>query len=157
MKEGYGPASVAVVSIDARLRRVADLDRNTRPLSTGTGGRNEPESVADLKRNQWPNWAGICTPDGGYWSPSHFSRMFTFHARRLGIHCRLHDLRHSHATHMLKAGVHPKVVSERLGHAKVGFTLDTYVHAVEGLDADAARKIGAALQVAMGKAGRREG
>jgi len=61
MKEGYGPASVAVVSIDARLRRVADLDRNTRPLSTGTGGRNEPESVADLKRNQWPNWAGICT------------------------------------------------------------------------------------------------
>ena len=61
MKEGYGPESVAVLSIDARLRKVADLDRNTRPPSTGTGGRNEPEQVADLKRNQWPNWAGICT------------------------------------------------------------------------------------------------
>jgi integrase len=38
---------------------------------------------------------------------------------------RLHDLRHSHATHMLASGVHPKIASERLGHATVGLTLDT--------------------------------
>lgn len=94
-------------------------------------------------------------PDGSPWSPSHFSRMFSFHARRLGIDCRLHDLRHSHATQMLRAGIHPKVVSERLGHAKVGFTMDTYTHAVQGLDEQAARKVGAALQTAIAKAEKR--
>ncbi len=41
-------------------------------------------------------------------------------------HIGLHDMRHTHATLMLKAGVHPKVVSERLGHSTVAFTLDTY-------------------------------
>ena len=46
---------------------------------------------------------------------------------------RVHDLRHTHATLMLKAGVHPKVVSERLGHANVLITLDTYSHVLPGL------------------------
>jgi len=43
---------------------------------------------------------------------------------------RLHDLRHTHATLALQAGIHPKVVSERLGHATVSITLDTYSHAI---------------------------
>jgi hypothetical protein len=63
MKAGYGPGSGAVVSVDARLPRVADFSRNPRPISIGMGGRNEPEWVADLKRNQWPNWAGIRNTD----------------------------------------------------------------------------------------------
>ncbi|MGE9009550.1 tyrosine-type recombinase/integrase [Leptospira interrogans] len=37
---------------------------------------------------------------------------------------RFHDLRHAQATHLLANGVHPKVASERLGHSKVGITLD---------------------------------
>lgn len=41
---------------------------------------------------------------------------------------RLHDLRHTHATLALRAGVHPRVVQERLGHANVSITLDTYSH-----------------------------
>jgi hypothetical protein len=45
--------------VSERARAVADFSRNARPISTGTGGRNEPERPADLKRNQWPNWAGI--------------------------------------------------------------------------------------------------
>ena len=39
---------------------------------------------------------------------------------------RFHDLRHAHATHLLSSGVHPKVASERLGHSKVGITLDVF-------------------------------
>jgi integrase len=39
---------------------------------------------------------------------------------------RFHDLRHAHATHLLAAGIHPKAVSERLGHSSVAFTMDTY-------------------------------
>ncbi len=41
---------------------------------------------------------------------------------------RFHDLRHSHATILLQNNVHPKVVSERLGHTKVSITLDLYSH-----------------------------
>jgi integrase len=47
---------------------------------------------------------------------------------------RFHDLRHSHATHLLASGVHPKVASERLGHASVGITLDLYSQC-HGVDA----------------------
>ena len=54
---------------------------------------------------------------------------------------RLHDLRHTHATLALTAGVHPKVVSERLGHATVSITLDLYSHVVPSLAQDAAGQI----------------
>ncbi len=53
---------------------------------------------------------------------------------------RLHDLRYTHATLMLKSGVHPKIVSERLRHATVAFTLDTYSHVVPGLQQAAANR-----------------
>jgi integrase len=52
---------------------------------------------------------------------------------------RFHDLRHTAATLMLRAGVHPKVVSERLGHATVGLTLDIYSHVLPDLQRDAAQ------------------
>lgn len=55
---------------------------------------------------------------------------------------RLHDVRHSYATIALRSGVHPKIVSSRLGHAKVAFTLDTYSADIPDLDADAAESIG---------------
>ena len=51
---------------------------------------------------------------------------------------RLHDARHTHASLMLKQGVHPKIVQERLGHASIGLTLDTYSHVVPGLQEAAA-------------------
>jgi integrase len=58
---------------------------------------------------------------------------------------RFHDLRHTHATLALAAGVHPKVVSERLGHASVGITLDTYSHAIPAMQEDAAAKVAAMI------------
>ena len=54
---------------------------------------------------------------------------------------RLHDLRHTHATLALRAGIHPKVVSERLGHATVSITLDTYSHAIPAMQEEAAALI----------------
>jgi integrase len=58
---------------------------------------------------------------------------------------RFHDLRHSHATLMLRANVHPKIVSERLGHSKVAITLDTYSHVIPGMQEEAAAAIDAAF------------
>jgi integrase len=51
---------------------------------------------------------------------------------------RLHDLRHTHASHFLMTGINVKVVSERLGHASVSFTVDTYAHVMRGQQAEAA-------------------
>lgn len=52
---------------------------------------------------------------------------------------------HTHATLALQAGVHPKVVQERLGHATIAITLDTYSHAIPAMQEDAAAKIAALL------------
>jgi integrase len=51
---------------------------------------------------------------------------------------RFHDLRHTHATLLLAAGVHPKVVQERLGHSSIALTLDTYSHVIPSLQTEAA-------------------
>jgi integrase len=64
---------------------------------------------------------------------------------------RFHDLRHAHATHLLASGAHPKVASERLGHSKIGITLDLYSHVMPGMQEDAAARADAALQAAMKK------
>lgn len=66
---------------------------------------------------------------------------------------RFHDLRHTHATIALQAGVHPKVVSERLGHSTVAFTLDVYSHAVPHMQAEAAAQV--ASLVVPGSPGKR--
>ena len=50
---------------------------------------------------------------------------------------RFHDLRHTHATYMLKQGIHPKIVSERLGHSTTGITMDTYSHVMPGMQENA--------------------
>ncbi len=56
-------------------------------------------------------------------------------------HLRFHDLRHAHATLMLQQGVHPKIVSERLGHSGIAITMDTYSHVLPGLQAEAAAQL----------------
>lgn len=53
----------------------------------------------------------------------------------------MHDLRHTHATLTLQAGVHPKVISGRLGHATVAMTLRLYSHAIPALQHHAAAAI----------------
>ena len=71
-----------------------------------------------------------------------FRRRFERRARRAGLPpIRFHDLRHTHATLALQAGVHPKVISERLGHSTVAMTLDIYSHAIPALQQDAAATI----------------
>ncbi len=56
-----------------------------------------------------------------------------------------HDLRHTHASLLLLASVHPKVVQERLGHSSITMTLDTYSHLIPTMQADASLVVGEAL------------
>lgn len=78
-------------------------------------------------------------PGGKPLDPGVVSHTFAKVLRKAGLpHIRFHDLRHTHATLLLKAGIHPKIVSERLGHANIGITLDTYSHVLPGLQERAA-------------------
>ncbi len=95
----------------------------------------------------------VCAqPDGSIWPPDTFSVQFAKLAKKIGMKgVRLHDMRHSHATHLLQEGVHPKVVSERLGHSTVSITMDIYSHVMPGMQESAAGKIDATLKSAIGK------
>jgi integrase len=80
-------------------------------------------------------------PDGTPLDPSTISHAFNKIIRKAGFSkIRLHDLRHTHASLLLQAGVHPKVVQERLGHSSIRVTLDTYSHVIGGLQEAAAQR-----------------
>ena len=65
--------------------------------------------------------------DGSPPAPATLTHAFSKLAKRAGFPgVRLHDLRHTHASLFFQQGIHPKVVSERLGHANIQITLDTY-------------------------------
>jgi integrase len=113
----------------------------------------DPESVRVLKqwrkaqkaeRLRWgPAWTDsgyvFTAENGAPLHPHQVADGFDAAVLRSGVPAiRFHDLRHGWATMALRAGVSPKIVSDRLGHASVGFTLDTYCHAVPGWQAEAA-------------------
>jgi integrase len=80
--------------------------------------------------------------DGESGSLGRLADAFQRHAKATKLpRVRFHDLRHTHATLALAAGVHPKVVSERLGHASVTTTLDTYSHAIPAMQETADEKV----------------
>jgi integrase len=118
----------------------------------------DPATVAGLKawrkhqtaeRLAWgPAWTDsglvFTREDGRPLHPREVTRAFTRHVLAAGLPIiRLHDLRHTHATLALAAGIHPKIVQERLGHANIAITLDTYSHAVPALEEQAAHTVAA--------------
>ncbi len=126
----------------ARSRRNVYLDRRTL-----TAFREHRQRQRELRLAAGPAWDSghdwVLTDElGGFVRPQSMSYAWRKLIRQLDLpRIRLHDLRHTHATLALKAGVHPKVVSERLGHANVGITLDLYSHVVPSLARDAAEQI----------------
>ncbi len=83
-------------------------------------------------------------PDGRPIHPERFSREYAETVARSELPViRLHDLRHTWATLALQAGVHPKVVQERLGHSNIAITLDIYSHVIPAMQSDAADRVAA--------------
>ena len=117
-------------------RRVALDDHSVAALEEQRGlspTRGEEASGTELV---------FTTPEGSPLHPHSVSQGFDRLVRKHGLpRIRFHDLRHTSASLALAAGVHPKVVSERLGHASVTITLDTYSHVLPSLQAEAANKI----------------
>jgi integrase len=122
----------------ARGRRRVALDPDTIAALRGHHAAQAAERLA-----AGPAWAHtdlvFSRHDGAPLHPEYVRRQFDRLLRRHELpRIRLHDLRHTHATLALQTGVHPKVVSERLGHATVAMTLDVYSHVIPALQQDAA-------------------
>lgn len=101
-----------------------------------------------------PDMVVFGNEEGSWRLPESFSRTFRQQLARFrrtqpinqqipAIH--FHSLRHTHAVWLLKAGVHPKVVQERLGHETIGITMDIYSHVMPSMGKEAASQLGAML------------
>ncbi|MBA2240472.1 MAG: site-specific integrase [Solirubrobacterales bacterium] len=133
-KTDHGRRNVALDPVTVTALRTHRKRQAAERLALGPAYRDEQELV-------------FCREDGEPLWPQSFSRSFERHAKAAGLPAiRAHDLRHTHATLALAAGIHPKVVSERLGHASVGITLDIYSHATPAMQADAANRVAALLE-----------
>ncbi len=124
-----------------RSRRLISLDAATIAALT------DHIRLLDEERAAWgPSYHNdgllFCWPDGRPIYPDTITEQFGRLVDRSGLPIiRLHDLRHTYATMALRAGVNPKIVSTRLGHATVAFTLDTYTADIPELDRAAAEQI----------------
>ena len=122
----------------AKSRRAVALDAETVAMLRDIRGRQilVKAELGDVYRANGLVFPG---PFGGALEPATLSRNFEKLARKAGLHhVRLHDLRHFHATLLLQAGTHLKVVQERLGHASIAITADTYSHVAPVLQKAAA-------------------
>lgn len=121
--------------------RVIDLDRDTVEQLQAHRRRQQQE------RDEWGSDYQdgdlvVAKENGEPIHPHTFSQSFKRLVRNAGLRpIRLHDLRHTHATLALKAGVPVKVVTERLGHESPAFTLKQYAHVLPGMQAEAAMKV----------------
>ena len=119
-------------------RRTIDLDGRTVEVLRAWRKRQLEERLLCGAAYQ-DNDLVFARPDGTPTNPDLFSQSFDRLLTRSDLpRIRLHDLRHTHATILLKAGVPVKVVSERLGHASPAFTISVYQHVIPGMQADAA-------------------
>ena len=89
-----------------------------------------------------------CREDGAPERPIVFGNRWRRHMKKRGLTVTFHQLRHTHATIALELGIHPKIVQERLGHSRVGVTLDIYSHVLPSLQEDAAAQIDTAFMQA---------
>jgi integrase len=81
-------------------------------------------------------------------SPRNLTRHFKNTIREIGLpDIRFHDLRHFHASSLLAAGTHPKVVQERLGHSQISLTLDTYSSVIPSLQEEAVEQFESILDI----------
>ena len=105
---------------------------------------------AEWKLKAGEVWKGedyVCTlEDGSPINPNNIGTMFCRLTKRLKVNSSFHDLRHYHATALLKAGINPKIVSERLGHSTVSITLDIYSHVLPSMQKEAVAAIEAFMR-----------
>lgn len=103
---------------------------------------DQAEALLRLGIRQGPNTLVCQREDGSMLTPAMVTNGYPRHTLRvLGTRHHFHELRHSHASILLRANVPAKVVQERLGHSSIGVTMDTYGHVIAGMQEEAAAKL----------------
>ena len=136
-------------------RAWVQLPSGTRVTSVPKSGKGRAvdlpaQSVDDLRaqRESPGELAGngnlvFCHSDGTPWAPIQVTRKFKQVATAAGVgDLRLHDLRHTHASLMLKDGVNLKITSERLGHSSIAITANLYSHVLPTVQEEAVQRFG---------------
>jgi len=119
--------------------RVIDLDAET-VAQLRAHRRHQDEERAEWGVDYQDN--KVAKENGEPIHPHTFSQAFERLIQKAGLpQIRLHDIRHTHATLALTAGVPVKVISERLGHESPAFTLKQYAHVIPGMQAEAAAQV----------------
>ena len=95
------------------------------------------------------SWHVVTNEDGSSPHPRSVTTTVSKFLKEWGV--TLHKLRHSHASHMLAANVHPKIVQERLGHSSISITLDIYSHLMPNMQGTAAATVDGVLRAAINK------
>jgi len=112
----------------------------------------QKEQAATLGREHNSGCLVFPNDGGGIWRPDNFTSAFVTLTEKSGLKgVRFHDLRHSHASQLLRQGVHPKIVQERLGHSGIAVTMDIYSHVLPGMQEQAAQGFDDALRSAIKK------
>jgi integrase len=118
----------------------------------------QAEGLLKLGMRLTDNHFVVAQTDGSPLQPRSLTHAFEKFLDKRGLqHVRLHDLRHTHATAMLSAGIHPKVAQERLGHSSVSVTIDLYSQVMPGMQVEAAGRVDAALQDAIDRRRKNKG
>lgn len=156
---------MAELSVTRSLHRLTTGETIYRPPKTAKSRRTVALSPAtcQLFREHLQKMMDICSrlnipftndrlvfsePDGSPFRPDTITQAWHRMMKRLNINgVRFHDIRHSHASLMLKQGIHPKIVQERLGHSTIAVTLDTYSHVTPGLQRAAAERLDSFIDV----------
>lgn len=130
-----------------RSRRVIALDAGT--VAELRAHRERQAGEREYAQDVWVESGYVFVrEDGMPLDPDRISHLFRVAVDAAGLpKIRMHDMRHTAASLALAMGIHPKVVSERLGHSSVAITLDTYSHLTPGLQEDAAERLGEILDV----------
>jgi integrase len=112
----------------------------------------QAEELLRLGMRQSDDMHVVAQADGQPLKPNSLTHEFVrFIAGTKLPHIRFHDLRHTHATQLLKSNVHPKIVQERLGHEDITTTLNLYSHVLPGMQDAAAKRVDLALRKALDK------
>ncbi|MGV3136587.1 tyrosine-type recombinase/integrase [Brevibacillus agri] len=148
------------ISIQQTLSNTGDELQEPKTKSAQRSIALPEQTVAELKKHKrriaqekllarsvyQDNDLVVCTSVGTKVLPRNLIRTYYRLLKKADVpKIRFHDLRHSHATLLLKKGVHPKIAQERLGHANIRITLDTYSHVLPNMQSEAAKQFGDSL------------
>jgi integrase len=152
LQEVEGSLQLLPVKTDSSNRKILLLDYTIEELKRQK--TEQEENKKQFKEYYQENNFVVAQKETGMpYDPNYIARNYRRVMKEYGVceelqipYIRFHDLRHTHATLMLKANIHPKIVAERLGHSSVNLTLNTYSHVLPDMQKEAVNKLNAIMK-----------